>query len=306
MNPYLILSLLLLGCQSHSGLERSAYDGTAWATLESNWSSSIRSIPPRAEENNVLINWAASTPFLSAVMKAAQEKQIPVEVALLPFLLSYYNNQANSTPEHQGIWQIKRSNCRTYNLTCNDVYDERLHPLHSTHAVMERLHVLFQHNESWDQTFHAFYLEQKLYNKHAIPKLGTFSEAISKLKYRISYPQSNDDQPDISPEPYFETMRVEKGINIPEIGELSEIDAILWQQLNGFYLQEVTTQQNREILVPANAINMIKFPSHTASKRTFLADKITNLTRKLQYSQQIAGSQMASNHPIMLDQQGSI
>lgn len=279
MYSIFIASLLLIGCSSSDELDRETYDNTAWAVLRSSSTTSIKSLPPK--DNASQINWTTSTPFLASVISTAQSENIPTEVALMPFLLSYYNNLANSTPEHSGIWQIKKSNCTTYYLACTEDYDERLHPVHSTLAVMKRLKTLNQYYLNWEESIEAFYREQHLFNKHALPELGTFMQGLSQLKYRVHYPLSIDDLSDISPEPYFVSLLIEKGVNISEVAQQSDIDTTLWQQLNSFNLHGMTTTQHHEILAPVNAINAINLPSVTDIKTTYIIDKIKSIASNI-------------------------
>lgn len=300
MNLLFLISFLLIACtRPHNENEDSA-----WSHLKSHWSPDIISQAP--DENTPQIHWDSATPFLASVMNIAQEEKVPSEAAIIPFLLSYYNNLAESTPQHRGIWQIKKSNCSIYHLTCNDYYDQRLHPIFASRAVMRRLKTLHQYYRSWETTFNAYYLEQQLFDHHALKNIGSFIDGIKIIKHIIIHPNPIDDFTDISSEPFFESLLIDTHINIIDIAQTSDIDLSLWKQLNSYYLKGESTPLYREILVPTTEVNMIKLPSASFGNTTHLAEKITNTSKRLRYLHQVATHKIEDNPPSIQNYSGFI
>lgn len=228
--------------------------------MNTHWSTHITPLPPDDTIIATHPNWSSATPFLYSVTHYALDNHVPSDAALLPFLLSHYNNRAQSTPEHQGLWQIKRHLCPSYGLICTKHYDERLHPIISTQAVMQRMKILYAQHNSWSVAFHAFYKEQELFDQHALRDLGSFDTALRKIKYLVIHPDPQQELPNIPASPFFEYYNVAAHVRIAAIGQLSEIDYDLWHQLNSFYLSGYTLRDHHQILVPVNASHAIKIP----------------------------------------------
>jgi len=284
----LFISCALTGCNVSSLLHTSHH--TAWDVINTHWSTSIDPLPPEDNSTVVQPNWSSATPFLYSVTQYALDNHVPSEAALLPFLLSHYNNQAQSTPEHQGLWQIKRHLCSSYGLICTEHYDERLHPIISTQAVMQRMKILYAQHKSWSVAFNAFYKEQELFDQHALRDLGSFDKALRKIKYLIIHSDPQKELPNIPASPFFEYYNVAEHVRIVAIGQLSEIDYDLWHQLNSFYLSGYTLRDHHQILVPVNASHAIKIPRMQTHPTSTIKNnmKMNTTHAHLLYAQQLA------------------
>jgi membrane-bound lytic murein transglycosylase D len=103
-------------------------------------------------------NWYAQRPeyvqrmtersqkYLYHIVEELEERHMPTELALLPFIESAYNPQALSVAKAAGMWQFVPDTGRTYNLKQNMWQDERRDVLASTSAALDylsRLHDMF-------------------------------------------------------------------------------------------------------------------------------------------------------------------
>ena len=104
------------------------------------------------------VNWYAQRPdyvarmtershkYLYHIVEELEQRHMPTELALLPFIESAYNPQALSVAKAAGMWQFVPDTGRTYNLKQNMWQDERRDVLASTSAALDylsRLHDMF-------------------------------------------------------------------------------------------------------------------------------------------------------------------
>ncbi|WP_176315944.1 transglycosylase SLT domain-containing protein, partial [Burkholderia vietnamiensis] len=87
-----------------------------------------------------------SQKYLYHIVEELEARNMPTELALLPFIESAYNPQALSVAKAAGMWQFIPGTGRTYNLKQNMWQDERRHVLASSSAALDylwRLHDMF-------------------------------------------------------------------------------------------------------------------------------------------------------------------
>jgi membrane-bound lytic murein transglycosylase D len=104
------------------------------------------------------VNWYAQRPdyvqrmtersqkYLYYIVEELESRNMPTELALLPFIESAYNPQALSVAKAAGMWQFVPDTGRTFNLKQNMWQDERRDVLASTEAALDylsRLHDMF-------------------------------------------------------------------------------------------------------------------------------------------------------------------
>ncbi|RZL10989.1 MAG: LysM peptidoglycan-binding domain-containing protein [Rubrivivax sp.] len=84
--------------------------------------------------------------YLFHVVEEIERRQMPTELALLPFIESAFNPQAMSSARASGIWQFMPATGKDFELTQNLFRDDRRDVLASTRAALDylqRLHRLF-------------------------------------------------------------------------------------------------------------------------------------------------------------------
>lgn len=87
-----------------------------------------------------------SRKYLFHIVEELERRNLPTELALLPFIESAYNPQAYSRARAAGMWQFIPSTGRLYQLKQNAFRDDRRDVLASTRAALdylERLHGMF-------------------------------------------------------------------------------------------------------------------------------------------------------------------
>lgn len=91
-----------------------------------------------------------ASPYLHFIVERLDERNMPLELALLPMIESSYNPMANSPAAAAGLWQFMPSTGRSFNLYQSATYDARRDVVASSKAAMDyltRLHDQF--NNDW-------------------------------------------------------------------------------------------------------------------------------------------------------------
>ncbi len=94
--------------------------------------------------------------YLFHVVQELEKRQMPTEIALLPFIESAFNPQAFSSAKAAGMWQFIPSTGRDYNLKQNAFRDERRDVLASTNAALTYLQRLYGMFGDWQLALAAY------------------------------------------------------------------------------------------------------------------------------------------------------
>ena len=87
-----------------------------------------------------------SSRYLFHIVEEVQRRNLPTEVALLPFIESAFNPQAMSSARASGMWQFMPATGRVFDLKQNVFRDDRRDVLASTRAALDyltKLHGMF-------------------------------------------------------------------------------------------------------------------------------------------------------------------
>ncbi len=129
-------------------------DGDLWARIKNGYELPDVKSPHTATHEQ----WYASRPnyigrmtersskYLYHVVEELERRQMPTELALLPFIESAFNPQAVSSARAAGMWQFMPATGRDFALRQNIFRDDRRDVLASTKAALtylQRLHGMF-------------------------------------------------------------------------------------------------------------------------------------------------------------------
>jgi membrane-bound lytic murein transglycosylase D len=214
-------------------------------------------------------------PYLYEIVQLIEERDMPTELALLPFIESAYNPNAAAPPDTVGLWQIMGSTGLSLGLTQDWWYDGRRDPIASTEAALDYLKELYlQFDESWPLALAAYNTGpgnlQKAINraKHEsqsadywslslpqitqeyVPKLIALSRIISEREaFEIALV-------DVPNEPVIYAMDVGSQIDLTLAAELSGVEPELLFQLNAGYLQWAThPDQPHHLYLPVELVD---------------------------------------------------
>ena len=99
---------------------------------------------------------ARSSRYLFYIVQEVNARNMPTEIALLPFVESAFNPQAKSGAKAMGIWQFMPATGKDFRLTPNVFRDERRDVLQSTDAALDYLQRLNDQFGSWELALAAY------------------------------------------------------------------------------------------------------------------------------------------------------
>lgn len=216
-----------------------------------------------------------SAPYIHYIVERLAERDMPMELALLPVIESAYDPQAYSSAHAVGLWQFIPSTGRYYNLRQTNWYDGRRDVTASTQAALNylsRLHEMFNgdwllalaaYNAGEGRISRAIERNEKLglpsdywnlslpkETEDYVPKLLALSQVIlTPEAYGITLsPVAN--------EPYFEQVAIKQHMDLARVARLAELDEDELRQLNPAYKRGVTLDGPQHLLVPTDKAEM--------------------------------------------------
>lgn len=235
------------------------------------------------------INWYASRPeymerttkrasrYLYFVLQELEKRNMPTELALLPFIESAFNPHAFSSASAAGMWQFIPSTGRDYNLKQTMFKDERRAVLASTDAALtylQRLHDMFgdwqlalaaynwgegnvqklvRRNQSLGRATDFATLSSMMppETRNYVPKLQAVKNLVANPEqYAISLPK-------IENQPYFITVSKNRDMDVKIAAQLAEMPMEEFTALN--------PQFNRPVIL-GNAKTDLLLPQENANK----------------------------------------
>ena len=211
-----------------------------------------------------------SARYLHYVVGEVEKRNMPMEVALLPFVESAYNPFAYSSGRASGIWQFISGTGKIYGLHQNWWYDGRRDVLASTKAALDYLqylnklfdgdwlHALAAYNSGSGRVTREIAKNKKKrlptdFWSLSLPKetrsYVPFLLAMSRLvkdpaRYGVSLPAIPD-------KPYFAVVKTEAQIDLAQAAALAGIDVEEMYQLNPGFNQWATDPLGpHRLLVP--------------------------------------------------------
>jgi membrane-bound lytic murein transglycosylase D len=217
-------------------------------------------------------------PYLYHVTKLLEERNMPLELALLPIIESEYRPTATSNMGAVGIWQLAALTGRLYGLKQDQWYDGRKDVDSATKVAINHLQYLY---ERFD---HDWLLALAAYNAgdarvaaaiRANKKQGKptdywslnlpqetqyFVPKFLSLVYLIKNHRNLDiDLATIPNKPYFDTVKLEKQINLQQVAKLAGMDIKDVKRLNAACRAQVTHPKGpHHITLPVSQIAIFK------------------------------------------------
>ena len=188
--------------------------------------------------------------YLFHIVEEIERRNMPTELALLPFIESAFNPQAVSSANAAGMWQFIPSTGKFFDLKQNLFRDERRDVLGSTRAALDYLQKLYDMFGDWHLALAAYNwgegsvsramarnraqdlptgyqdLRMPQETRYYVPKL----QAVKNI---IAHPELfNATLPAISNHPFFKTVAIERDIDVALAARLAEISADDFRALN--------------------------------------------------------------------------
>ncbi|MGV8917169.1 MAG: LysM peptidoglycan-binding domain-containing protein [Pseudomonas sp.] len=214
--------------------------------------------------------------YMHYIVERLEERNMPLELALLPVIESAYNPMAYSRSDAVGLWQFIPSTGRYFNLRQTSFYDGRRDITASTIAALDyltRLHDMF--NGDWLLALAAYNAGE-----------GTVSRAIERNQklnlptdyWNLSLPQETMDyvpkflalsQVVMAPEaygvnlnhipnqPYFEVVELNQRVDLTKVAAMANIDQDELTQLNPAFKMKTTIDGPQHLLVPTSKVQLL-------------------------------------------------
>jgi len=188
--------------------------------------------------------------YLFHVVEELERRNMPTELALLPFIESAFNPQAVSSAKATGMWQFMPATGRTFELKQNMFRDDRRDVLASTRAALDYLQKLYDMFGDWHLALAAYNWGEGSVGR-AIAKnqklgLGTaytdlkmpmetqfYVPKLQAIKNIVATPLAlNANLPMIANHPYFQTVDISRDIDVAVAAKLAEVPLDDFRALN--------------------------------------------------------------------------
>jgi membrane-bound lytic murein transglycosylase D len=191
-----------------------------------------------------------SRKYLFHVVEELERRNMPTELALLPFIESAFNPQAVSSAKAAGMWQFMPATGRFFELKQNAFRDDRRDVLASTKAALDYLQKLYGMFGDWHLALAAYnwgegsvaraiaknqraglpagYLDLNMpgETRNYVPKL----QAVKNI---VANPQAfRAELPLIENHPYFQTVTISRDIDVELAAKLADVSIEDFKALN--------------------------------------------------------------------------
>jgi membrane-bound lytic murein transglycosylase D len=221
-----------------------------------------------------------SRKYLFHIVEELERRNMPTELALLPFVESAFNPQAVSSARAAGMWQFMPATGKDYALKQNVFRDDRRDVLASTRAALDYLQRLYGMFGDWHLALAAYnwgegnvtraiarnqkaglgtgYADLNLPNetRNYVPKLQAVKNIIaSPEQFRAELPLINN-------HPYFQSVTVDRDMDVELAARLADVELDDFKALN--------PQLNRPVILAAGTSQiLLPWDNATVFKRNF-------------------------------------
>ena len=256
--------------QSHNNVWNRIYQG--FRIRDYNHKPLVKRFTREFSRNPARIQQLAdrSSDFLYMVVNELNRRNMPTEIALLPFVESAYRNAAYSHAGAAGMWQFIPATGRRYGLHRTRSYDARLDPKKATKAALSYLQKLNrQFKGDWLLSLAAYNcgeyrVEREILNnrrrgmrtdywslrlpretKQYVPRLLAFKEIFRNPRaYRVHLRG-------IPNHAALTSIRVNKAVDLRKVAATAGLPSSTLTTLNSSFLHGITTPRiSNEILLP--------------------------------------------------------
>jgi membrane-bound lytic murein transglycosylase D len=188
--------------------------------------------------------------YMFHIVEELERRNMPTELALLPFIESAFNPQAVSTAKAAGMWQFMPATGKSFELKQNAFRDDRRDVLASTRAALDYLQKLHRMFGDWHLALAAYNWGEgsvgRAIAKNQRANLGTgyldlampaetrlYVPKLQAVKNLVSSPQSlATTLPVIENHPYFQTVTITRDIDVDLAAKLAQVQVDDFKALN--------------------------------------------------------------------------
>jgi len=191
-----------------------------------------------------------SSKYLYHVVEELERRNMPTELALLPFIESAFNPQAVSSAKAAGMWQFMPATGKYFSLKQNVFRDDRRDVLASTKAALDYLQKLHRMFGDWHLALAAYNWGEgsvgRAIAKNQREGLATDYSSLSMpdetrnyvpkllaVKNIVANPKVfNATLPEIPNHPYFQSVTITRDLDVALAAKLAEIKPEDFKSLN--------------------------------------------------------------------------
>lgn len=188
--------------------------------------------------------------YLFHIVEEIERRGMPTELALLPFVESAMQPEAESHAKAAGLWQFIPSTGRLYQLEQNLWRDERRDVLESTRAALDYLQKLHDEFGDWHLALAAYNCgegcvgravsrararkQSTAYARLRLPReTQGYVPKLQAIKNIVRDPAAHGvELPEIRNEPYFAVLRKTRDIDVETAARLADMPADEFRALN--------------------------------------------------------------------------
>jgi len=223
-----------------------------------------------------------SRKYLFHIVEELERRQMPTELALLPFIESAFNPQAVSSARAAGMWQFMPGTGKDFDLKQNFFRDDRRSVLESTRAALDYLQKLYGMFGDWHLALAAYNWGEgnvsRAIQRNQRAGLGTgytelrmpdetrnYVPKLQAVKNIIANPQQfSAELPLINNHPYFQSVTLQRDMDVELAARLADVELADFKALN--------PQLNRPVILAAGTPQiLLPWDNATVFKRNFEA-----------------------------------
>ena len=238
---------------------------------------------------------ARSSRYLFYIVEEVNRRNMPTELALLPFVESAFNPEAKSTAKAMGIWQFMPRTGQDFKLTQNVFRDERRDVLQSTNAALDYLQRLYKQFGDWQLALAAYNwgegnVAKAIKRNQAMRKPTDYQSLIMPRETREYVPKLmayknivmnpsayNIVLPELENHPYFVAIEVTRDIDVNVAAQLAEMSLEDFRNLNpSFNKPVILAAADQQMLLPFARAELFQtnLASYTKPLTTWTAVKV--------------------------------
>jgi membrane-bound lytic murein transglycosylase D len=191
-----------------------------------------------------------SSKYLYHIVEELERRQMPTELALLPFIESAFNPQAVSSAKATGMWQFMPRTGKDFDLKQNVFRDDRRDVLASTRAALDYLQKLYGMFGDWHLALAAYNwgegnvgkaiarnqrnglggaytdLSMPMETRFYVPKLQAIKNLVARPgNYNVTLPLIHN-------HPYFQSVPLPRDMDVAVAAKLANISLEDFKSLN--------------------------------------------------------------------------
>mgnify|MGYP000293574134 FL=1 len=191
-----------------------------------------------------------SSKYLYHIVEELEQRNMPTELALLPFIESAFNPQAVSSARASGMWQFMPATGKSFDLKQNAFRDDRRDVQASTRAALDYLERLYKMFGDWHLALAAYNwgegnvgkaiarnqraglpttyadLNMPMETRMYVPKLQAMKNIVGNpTTFNVSLPN-------IPNHPYFQSVPLPRDMDVTVAAKLAEISLDDFKALN--------------------------------------------------------------------------